>query len=274
MGLKLKTEVAGGQPKKRVVIFDLDGCLSDHRHRLHLAHQKKYDEYHSLCKYDAAMNKRVLEYYVHHIDFHIVFLTGRNERWRLETAHWIMLNLGMTADEYRLFMRPDGDKTPAPEFKLRVVTDELEFNEVYAAYDDRDDIIAAYRRKGIVAVKMNEDGVKNEPIYHSPIKPPPPPQVSKPDAQSVPEILRAAAAIYEERNKTYGDNYKEFAPLMEAFFPNGISKEIAHSNEFGVFMMMAAKMSRLANGLNHQDTADDICVYAAMMSELIREKAK
>jgi hypothetical protein len=39
--------------------------------------------------------------------------------------------------------------------------------------------------------------------------------------KTVPEILREMADIYEERNPTYGNNYKEFGAWVNKLFPLG-----------------------------------------------------
>jgi hypothetical protein len=43
--------------------------------------------------------------------------------------------------------------------------------------------------------------------------------------KKVPDFLRDAAAIYEQRNALYGDNYKRFGLVMVALFPHGMNLE-------------------------------------------------
>ena len=92
--------------------------------------------------------------------------------------------------------------------------------------------------------------------------------------KTVPEILRAAGNTYEERNKTYGDNYKNFGGIMQAQFPNGLPPMDKDGwNRFGVYMMIQVKLSRYAeslarDGKGHNDTAHDIMVYGGMLEEL------
>lgn len=90
--------------------------------------------------------------------------------------------------------------------------------------------------------------------------------------KSVPELLRACATTYEERNKLYGDNYKKFGRVMEAMFPEGLTlRSIQDFNRYGIFVQCASKLMRYAENLNkggHQDSAHDLSVYAAMLEEL------
>ena len=97
----------------------------------------------------------------------------------------------------------------------------------------------------------------------------------KPASKTVPEMLRDAAATYEQRNRLYGDNYKRFGDVMAALFPNGIElKNKDDWNRFGVFFHVVGKVTRYAVNLKaggHKDSAHDITVYAAMLEELTQE---
>jgi hypothetical protein len=92
--------------------------------------------------------------------------------------------------------------------------------------------------------------------------------------ETVPELLRAAAATYEQRNKLYGDNYKEFGGIMVAMFPDGLPviKTFEQHNRFALFVMCLMKLTRYAQAIKrgeaHQDSAHDLVVYAAMLEEL------
>lgn len=90
--------------------------------------------------------------------------------------------------------------------------------------------------------------------------------------QTVPEMLREAAKLYEERNKLYGDNYKRFGSIMMGLFPSGVFLQNADDfNRMGVFVQIVAKVTRYGNLFTrggHNDTLDDTAVYAAMLREL------
>ncbi len=87
---------------------------------------------------------------------------------------------------------------------------------------------------------------------------------------TVPEHLRSGAATYEDRNKTYGDNYKNFGPVMAAMFPKGLLlRTPGQWNRFGIFVQIMTKITRLAESdFLHTDSAHDTMVYAAMLREL------
>lgn len=97
--------------------------------------------------------------------------------------------------------------------------------------------------------------------------------------KSVPELLRAAAETYEERNKIYGDNYKHFGMVMNGLFPDGLNiamDDVDAFNRLGVFIQCASKLTRYAQNLaqgGHVDSAHDLTVYASMLEELTKKGA-
>ena len=92
--------------------------------------------------------------------------------------------------------------------------------------------------------------------------------------ETVPEILRDAAKTYEERNKMYGDNYKQIGAGLAALFPNGIPAMSPDEwNQFGVWFMIYCKSIRYAMNIGkggHLDSAHDSIVYSAMLEELTK----
>jgi hypothetical protein len=97
--------------------------------------------------------------------------------------------------------------------------------------------------------------------------------------KTVPEMLREAAAIYEERNAIYGDNYKNFGSVMLALFRGRfvfIDNADEH-NRFGVFMQIVSKLTRYAENFSsggHDDSLLDMSVYCAMLRELDADLAR
>lgn len=96
------------------------------------------------------------------------------------------------------------------------------------------------------------------------------------EQDTVPGILREAAATYEQRNPLYGDAYKHYGETMMGFFPQGLFiNEAEDWNRFGLFSMMVSKMHRIANNLavgGHRDSSLDLSVYSAMLTELTEKK--
>ena len=94
--------------------------------------------------------------------------------------------------------------------------------------------------------------------------------------KTVPEMLREAAEVYEQRNVLYGDNYKTFGRAMQAMVPGGrlVVESEADFNRLGVFVQLVSKITRYAQNFargGHEDSLVDIAVYSQMLRELDRE---
>lgn len=93
--------------------------------------------------------------------------------------------------------------------------------------------------------------------------------------KTVPEMLRQAAGVYEERNALYKDNYKRFGHVMAALFPEGFSLRTADEwNRLGLMVQSVAKLTRAGaqwNDGGHDDSLLDLSVYAQMWREVEAE---
>lgn len=86
-------------------------------------------------------------------------------------------------------------------------------------------------------------------------------------------ILDEMAYTFRQRNAVYGDNYKMVGKLMAVLFPNGVPKEVLHSDQFHLFELKLVKLSRFAiSNLTHQDSIHDDGVYSAMIESIIIEQ--
>jgi hypothetical protein len=90
------------------------------------------------------------------------------------------------------------------------------------------------------------------------------------------EQLAKLASLYEERNKQYGNSYKEAGAVLTALFPNGV-KLHSHSDmdRFCIIVHMITKLMRYSNNFYTPENPDhlkDISVYATMLLELDGER--
>lgn len=86
-------------------------------------------------------------------------------------------------------------------------------------------------------------------------------------------ILDEMADTFRQRNAVYGDNYKMVGKLMAVLFPNGVPKEVLHSDQFHLFELKLVKLSRFAiSNLTHQDSIHDDGVYSAMIEAIVIEQ--
>jgi hypothetical protein len=87
----------------------------------------------------------------------------------------------------------------------------------------------------------------------------------------VPEQLRKAAAIYEERNKLYGDNYKNWGKVALPLLKEIDVKTESDFSRLGILVQIISKLTRYTENFNrggHDDSLDDMAVYAMMLKEL------
>lgn len=90
----------------------------------------------------------------------------------------------------------------------------------------------------------------------------------------VPNELQKKADLYRERNKIYGDNYKKFGNMVHSIMGETKLETADDYKRFGVLIMMFSKLSRYASNFSvggHDDSLDDITVYAMMQKEVDQE---
>lgn len=238
-----------------IAIFDLDGCVSDDRHREHLlpvageTSSSAYDAYHVQCWHDEPMNVQTLKDAARRHT--IMFVTSRPERFREVTRSWIQTKLGLSS--YTLLMRGHDCRLPSPAMKVDIVFRECGgFDGVAAAYDDRLDVLDAYAVAGLAGDKCHHLTYPQEAI------------------RSVPVILHRMAATFEERNAVYKDNYRVTAQILGVLFPNGVPADVVRKPAFHMLIMKIGKLTRfVATDLTHQDSIHDDAVYAAMIESTL-----
>ncbi len=111
----------------------------------------------------------------------------------------------------------------------------------------------------------NEEDFNGGPVQKPFAKP-----VFKKDAGM---ILDEMADTFRQRNAVYGDNFRMVGKLMAVLFPNGVPKEVLHSDQFHLFELKLVKLSRFAiSNLTHQDSIHDDGVYSAMIEAIVIEQ--
>lgn len=84
--------------------------------------------------------------------------------------------------------------------------------------------------------------------------------------------LREKANLFIERNAVYGDTYKRHGTVMSALFPDGASLEtINEHSRWQILNTIVSKLVRYSANMHrggHDDSLDDISVYAMMLKEL------
>lgn len=255
----------------KIAIFDLDGCLSDDRWRRgalpredELDKPEAWDKYHKHCGADAPINVGVLYNHRDNGD-EIVFVTARPAKYRERTNHWIQTMLDLPSSTYALLMRPNHDRSTSAELKAQLVEEwihiEREDWKRVVAYDDRDDVLAAYRLRGAEVHRLTAEDAEDAP---QPLK-----------SRSTADVLRAMADTFEERNAVYGDNYRRVAPVIEALWPGGVPGSLVTEPHWHLFELIVVKLTRFViSDLTHTDSIHDAAIYAAMIETHLKEKQR
>ena len=137
------------------VIFDIDGTLADCTHRRHFVEGKKKD----FNKFYDAMDKDTKNTVICMLcnmykinDWHVILCTGRPEKYRGMTETWLK-SYGIFYNE--LMMRPNDRRfDPDHEVKQTMLCEILKTREVYAAVDDRQQVVDMWRRNGITCLQV------------------------------------------------------------------------------------------------------------------------
>lgn len=150
-GLKLTKEL--NMTMKNIVIFDLDGTLSDCEHRRHLiaGEQKDWDAFYKACVGDSPIwpTIRLLSTLRRHCE--IVIMTGRSDLVKDETLTWLNEH-GIRFDQ--LYMRPHGDHTQDHVLKQRWLEELGGPKRVLCVFEDRGRVVDMWRGQGILCCQV------------------------------------------------------------------------------------------------------------------------
>lgn len=147
-------------PEGPYLVVDLDGTLSDHRARHHLALAKQWDAFNEACDQDGVNDDvwRILS----HLNSvcQVLIVTGRPEKYRERTLRWLLDNF-LEVDG--LIMKPDDDYSPTAAWKLKALEEIFETKEAVLAnvvlvLEDRDSMVEAFRNYGLPCWQVRSGG--------------------------------------------------------------------------------------------------------------------
>lgn len=117
-----------------------------------------WDEYHRAAIFDKPLPDVIaMIAALHAAGWEIYGLTARPSKWRKMTLDWLLAH-DVKIDE--MLMREDDDYRPAPEMKIALALEKFGTLKgvVTIVFDDRDDVIAAFRAVNVTAIQVH--GVK------------------------------------------------------------------------------------------------------------------
>lgn len=134
------------------VIFDLDGTLANHHHRVHLvtgpSNKKDFSAFNAACVNDTLMLPIVQVFQgLRYVGHTLEIWSGRSDAVRKETEHWLECH-GIFPDQ--LLMRMEGDYTPDHELKEMWLMHAISCGQTPdLVFDDRTRLVEMWRRNGI-----------------------------------------------------------------------------------------------------------------------------
>lgn len=148
-----------------VFIFDLDGTLANHSHRMHYILDENNKDWDSFFK-AVSKDKPIIEtidLFIHLKNgvnksltpTKIVIWTGRNEDAKEATEIWLNKN-GIHPDELK--MRKSGDHRPDYILKkewLDEFKQEYPYARILGVFEDRDAVVKMWRDNGIICYQCN-----------------------------------------------------------------------------------------------------------------------
>jgi phosphoglycolate phosphatase-like HAD superfamily hydrolase len=143
--------------KKEIVIFDIDGTLADHSHRLHYIENKKkdWDNFYEACDKDTPIQPTIdINLMFYQAGYEIILLTGRRESTRNKTIEWCHQH-GIKFD--MLLMRRNHDYRQDTIFKKESVEKHVkELDLIHSIFEDRKKVVNMWRDLGIQCYHVTE----------------------------------------------------------------------------------------------------------------------
>lgn len=135
-----------------VVIFDIDGTLMDESHRSEHRDKKDWETYFSLCDLDTPFEPIIeLTKQYKAKGYEVWLMTGRAEMCKEKTIQ-SMNQHGVVYDHLK--MRSKDVMIPDYVLKPAWVSKYIGLERVEAVYDDREDVLNGFRKKGLNAIDV------------------------------------------------------------------------------------------------------------------------
>ena len=146
---------------KKLVLFDIDGTLTDNSHRQHFltSSPKRWDEFFDKMN-DDRPNEGVVSLYRTLFQsgcYDIVLVTARPERFRFVTENWLCRHEIECA---KLLMRADEDFRPDAEIKQEMLGKlTSSFDEIAFIIDDRTQAVRMWRSLGLTCLQCADHDI-------------------------------------------------------------------------------------------------------------------
>lgn len=147
----------GSGMKPCTIIFDIDGTLANSKERAEKflsGDVKDWDSFYDDCENDDAIQPTCGLCSLLNGSYRIIYLTGRPEKTRMQTAKWLVKN---NLPNGLVYMRRNEDHRPDYEFKKEIYEKEIApYNNVVAVFEDRQQCVDMWRELGITCYQVSK----------------------------------------------------------------------------------------------------------------------
>lgn len=260
------------------IITDLEGTITDCRHRIKYYLNGEYDKWRDNFKYDLP-NKNFLKILQKEKEngTTIIMSTAKSIEDASEVNNWLHSyklpngnKIGSIIN--KIYYRSGGDNRRSVEVKrdhLKLIEKEY---VVIHAYDDREDILNMFDENNIFSTRITASG-DIQPYYTSLELEEERKEEKEGDSiVFVEEVLKSCIEVFKSRNKEYDNSYITFGKTMVGHFSKGVLLESESDfSRFAILTTIASKLDRYAKNFSsggHHDSLLDIINYCAMLIEL------
>lgn len=143
--------------RRKAIIVDIDGTLADDLWRRHTYSHPNRDwaEINAMCKYDQPFKwcQEIVTAMAAQ-DYHIIFLTARNDSARAHTDAWLRANTNLL--DFTLIMRSEGDRREDWMTKEDLYTKHVHPTfDVLFCLDDKQTVTDMWRRIGLKCLQCD-----------------------------------------------------------------------------------------------------------------------
>ena len=143
----------------KTVLCDIDHTVADATWRDHMI-GGDWDAYHLEAANDLPILAMVnILIALADAGHDIIFITARPEKWRQDTLQWLSKH---DIPHNELLMRKESDYRSAPVMKMELAMNRFKDikSDVLCIFDDRDDVIDAFKKAGVVSFQVANDRPK------------------------------------------------------------------------------------------------------------------
>ncbi|OAJ33298.1 LNS2 (Lipin/Ned1/Smp2) [Piscirickettsiaceae bacterium NZ-RLO1] len=141
---------------KPIIIFDIDGTLSNTNHRKHLVKKNNWGDFFSKMGDDTLIQPIASLYRTLYKtkEYDLIIISGRPERYKKLTEQWLIWNeIPIT----HLYMRKTNDHRPDETIKEEILDNLLDQGrKIDLVIDDRKRVVDMWRRRGIICLQCAE----------------------------------------------------------------------------------------------------------------------